>query len=49
MARVEGRFSVIDLIANPTGADFLLRDLTNVCSWFRGRGLEVDEHPLFGS
>ncbi len=28
--------------------DFLLRDCTNVCSWFRARGLEVDEHALFG-
>jgi RIO kinase 1 len=38
---------IIDLVANPAGADFLLRDVTNVCSWFRGRGLDVDEHALF--
>ncbi|HET9499047.1 MAG TPA: RIO1 family regulatory kinase/ATPase [Marmoricola sp.] len=39
---------VIDLVANPQGTDFLLRDCTNVCTWFRRRGLEVDEHDLFG-
>jgi RIO kinase 1 len=40
---------IVDLVANPAGADFLLRDVTNVCSWFRARGLEVDEHALFGA
>jgi RIO kinase 1 len=39
---------VVDLIGNPAGPDFLLRDCTNVCTWFRARGLEVDEHDLFG-
>jgi RIO kinase 1 len=39
---------VIDLVANPAGMDFLLRDCTNVCRWFRSRGLEVDEHDVFG-
>jgi RIO kinase 1 len=38
---------VVDLVANPSGPDFLLRDLTNVCTWFRARGLEVDEHDVF--
>jgi RIO kinase 1 len=38
---------VLDLVANPSGPDFLLRDLTNVCTWFRSRGLEVDEHDVF--
>ena len=38
----------VDLVGNPAGMDFLLRDCTNVCSWFRARGLEVDEHQLFG-
>lgn len=38
---------VVDLVGNPAGADFLMRDCTNVCSWFRGRGLDVDEHELF--
>jgi RIO kinase 1 len=39
---------MVDLVANPEGMDFLLRDCTNVCTWFRARGLEVDEHELFG-
>ena len=38
---------VVDLVANPLGTDFLLRDCTNICRWFRSRGLEVDEHDLF--
>jgi len=38
----------VDLVANPNGADFLLRDCTNMCAWFRRRGLDVDEHALFG-
>ncbi len=38
---------VVDLVGNPAGMDFLLRDCTNVCSWFRARGLKVDEHELF--
>jgi RIO kinase 1 len=28
--------------------DFLLRDCTNMCQWFRARGLAVDEQELFG-
>jgi RIO kinase 1 len=39
---------MVDLVANPAGADFLLRDCTNVCRWFAARGLDVDEHGLFG-
>ncbi len=42
---------VVDLVGNPRGADFLLRDCANVCAWFRRRGLEhplADEHALFG-
>jgi RIO kinase 1 len=38
----------VDLVANPTGMDFLMRDCHNVCSWFVARGLDVDEHDLFG-
>ena len=38
---------MVDLVGNPAGMDFLLRDCTNVCTWFRARGLEVDEHELF--
>ncbi len=39
---------VIDLVGNPSGVDFLLRDCANVCRWFRARGLAVDEHELLG-
>ena len=39
---------MVDLVANPAGADFLLRDCTNICRWFGARGLDVDEHALFG-
>jgi RIO kinase 1 len=38
---------VVDIVANPGGPDFLLRDCRNVCTWFRARGLDVDEHDLF--
>ena len=39
---------VVDIIGNPRGLDLLMRDCTNVCSWFRARGADVDEHELFG-
>jgi RIO kinase 1 len=42
---------VVDLVGNPRGMDFLLRDCANVCAWFRSRGLDpelADEHALFG-
>jgi RIO kinase 1 len=39
---------VVDLVGNAAGFDFLLRDCTNVCTWFRARGLEVDGQELFG-
>ncbi|MFC7496167.1 MULTISPECIES: serine protein kinase RIO [unclassified Nocardioides] len=39
---------IVDLAGNAAGMDFLLRDCTNVCTWFRSKGLEVDEHELFG-
>ncbi len=39
---------MVDLVGNPTGMDFLLRDCTNICTWFRARGLQVDEQELFG-
>ena len=38
---------VVDLVGNPAGFDFLLRDCANVCAWFRGRGLDVSEQDLF--
>ena len=37
----------VDIVANPTGMDFLMRDCHNVCAWFVARGLDVDEHDLF--
>jgi RIO kinase 1 len=30
---------IVDVIANPRGAEFLDRDAVNVARWFRGRGL----------
>ena len=38
---------IVDLVGNVNGMDFLMRDCANVCTWFRARGLEVDEHELF--
>jgi RIO kinase 1 len=41
---------VVDLAANPNGMDFLLRDCTNICGWFRSKGLDpglADEQALF--
>ena len=41
---------VVDIVANPTGLDFLMRDCRNVCQWFVARGLDertADEHGLF--
>ena len=38
----------VDVVGNPTGTDFLMRDCHNVCRWFQARGLDVDEHALFG-
>ncbi len=37
---------VIDIVANPNGVDFLLRDCRNVCQWFVSRGLDVDADEL---
>ena len=39
---------VVDIVANPAGTDYLLRDCRNLCTWFQRRGLEVDENALFG-
>jgi RIO kinase 1 len=39
---------IVDVVGNASGMDFLMRDCTNICTWFRSRGLEVDEHELFG-
>jgi RIO kinase 1 len=38
----------VDIVGNPAGMDFLMRDCHNICTWFTARGLEVDEHALFG-
>lgn len=38
---------VVDLVANPNGGDYLLRDCHNVCTWFSSRGLAVDEQELY--
>ncbi|MEI5675791.1 MULTISPECIES: serine protein kinase RIO [unclassified Nocardioides] len=38
---------IVDLVGNLNGMDFLMRDCTNVCTWFRARGLDVDENDLF--
>jgi len=37
----------VDIVGNPAGLDFLMRDCHNVCTWFNARGLGVDEHDLF--
>jgi RIO kinase 1 len=42
----------VDIVANPAGMDFLMRDCHNVTSWFLARGLDpevADEHALFGA
>ena len=40
---------IVDLVGNPAGMDFLMRDCTNICTWFRQKGLAAaDEHELFG-
>lgn len=39
---------MVDIVANPRGSEFLMRDCHNVCSWFVRRGLRVDEQQLFG-
>ncbi|WP_109507390.1 serine protein kinase RIO [Nocardioides speluncae] len=42
---------VVDVIGNPQGMDFLMRDCANICNWFRHKGLSpelADEHTLFG-
>jgi RIO kinase 1 len=38
---------VVDLVANPFGADLLHRDCRNVCTWFASRGLDADPDELF--
>ena len=38
---------VVDVVANPLGTEFLMRDCHHMCTWFRRRGLDVDEEALF--
>jgi RIO kinase 1 len=33
---------IVDVVANPKGADFIARDLRNVAKWFAARGLPAD-------
>ena len=37
----------VDLAANPSGLDFLHRDVLNVCRWFARRGIERDPEAVF--
>lgn len=37
---------IVDVIANPQGAEFIARDVRNVAGWFTQRGLEVDADDL---
>jgi RIO kinase 1 len=37
---------VVDVIGNPQGADFIVRDVRNVAGWFTQRGLRVDTEEL---
>ena len=40
---------IVDLVGNAAGMDFLMRDCTNICTWFRSEGpRDADEHELFG-
>ncbi|GAA1937947.1 hypothetical protein GCM10009775_32560 [Microbacterium aoyamense] len=38
---------VVDLSFNPAGADFLYRDVVNVCTWFARRGFDADAEKVF--
>ena len=37
---------IVDVIANPQGADFIARDVRNVAAWFTSRGLQIDADEL---
>jgi len=37
---------IVDVIANPRGADILARDVRNVATWFTARGLTIDQDGL---
>ncbi|MEO6700156.1 MAG: RIO1 family regulatory kinase/ATPase [Jatrophihabitantaceae bacterium] len=38
---------VVDIVSNPNGVEFLLRDCRNVCAWFAQRGYRQDPDELF--
>ena len=38
---------VVDVVTNPHGMEFLMRDCHTVTTWFQRRGLDVDEGELF--
>ena len=40
---------IVDLIANPQGSDFLLRDCRAVCTWLVRHGVPADEHDWFAA
>jgi RIO kinase 1 len=37
---------IVDVIANPNGAEFIARDVRNVAAWFTARGLSIDADAL---
>jgi RIO kinase 1 len=37
---------IVDVVANPQGREFLIRDATNVATWFTGHGLPVSGDDL---
>lgn len=37
----------VDIAENPSGLDFLHRDVLNVCNWFERRGIERDPEAVF--
>jgi RIO kinase 1 len=39
---------IVDVVANPQGAEFIARDVRNVANWFLARGLPVDPDGLTG-
>ena len=36
----------VDLVGNPQGFEYLLRDCRNICNWFAARGVEADADEL---
>jgi RIO kinase 1 len=37
---------IVDVVANPAGAEFIARDVRNVAAWFTARGQELDADEL---